>query len=99
MKNLVFFLISGEEIGIEYLYSQTGKVLQDEEVDPEVLDATNEQTDHAEEDEGFQDRQEDPTVPLVLEETLAVEPARVAPELPTYRPVLPIHEDETIPCE
>ena len=54
---------SGELIGIEYLYSQTGRVLQDVSLDPDVPDAAVELTEE-EEDELAAGKEEvdDPTL-------------------------------------
>ncbi|XP_064815580.1 uncharacterized protein LOC135531470 [Oncorhynchus masou masou] len=53
---------TGELLGVEYLYSQTGRVLQDVSADPDLPEeaAAVEQLD--EEDEGFQEEDVDPTV-------------------------------------
>ncbi|MGH0120698.1 UNVERIFIED_CONTAM: hypothetical protein FKN15_031627 [Acipenser sinensis] len=54
---------TGELIGVEYLYSQTGSVLQAVDLDPDAPDeAADEDLDV--EDEGFEDDEvEDPTIP------------------------------------
>ncbi|XP_064820247.1 uncharacterized protein LOC135538209 [Oncorhynchus masou masou] len=53
---------TGELLGVEYLYSQTGRVLQDVSANPDLPEeaAAVEQLD--EEDEGFQEEDVDPTV-------------------------------------
>nr|XP_034304497.1 uncharacterized protein LOC105331633 [Crassostrea gigas] len=83
---------TGELIGVEYLYSQTGKVLQ---AIPEELaeedQPTEEDQDH---DEGFEeeDAEDDPTVPDANFEVAAVRPtgkpaaSAVGPEASTARP-------------
>ncbi|MEW8547232.1 MAG: hypothetical protein AB2693_27290 [Candidatus Thiodiazotropha sp.] len=69
---LTFILcISGELIGVEFLYNQTGKVLQDYSQDPDSEEAgqveVTEEDQDEEADEGFQDDEEidDLTVTLV----------------------------------
>ncbi|XP_078368982.1 uncharacterized protein LOC144652958 [Oculina patagonica] len=54
----------GELIGVEYLYGQTGKVLQDSE-DQQEEEQTPEEADEDDDDEGFHDATaelDDPTV-------------------------------------
>lgn len=66
----VQYYFPGEKIGVEYLYSQTGEVLQDNPLNPEderareVEDAILETEDEDVVDEGFEEP-EDATVPDV----------------------------------
>ncbi|KAJ7985052.1 hypothetical protein DPEC_G00361140 [Dallia pectoralis] len=60
---------TGELLGVEYLYSQTGKVLQDASVDPDVPDEVAAIQELDVEDEGFEDagdNVEDPTIHVAL---------------------------------
>jgi len=58
------FHVTGELLGVEYLYSQTGTVLQDASVAPDVPDDEAAFQDIDTEDEGFEEAGEDvdPTV-------------------------------------
>jgi hypothetical protein len=50
----IFFNHLGEKIGVEYLYSQTGKVLQEVALDDEELNKDeDEDEDEDTDDEGF----------------------------------------------
>jgi hypothetical protein len=78
--NLLCF--AGEKIGMEYLYSQTGQVMQDVFSNPDCMesaqyemDGDSDQTD--DEDEGFEEEVDDPTLPPVD----ASSEDQVAPEI------------------
>ncbi|XP_038842219.1 uncharacterized protein LOC120041349 [Salvelinus namaycush] len=53
---------TGELLGVEYLYSQTGRVLQDVSADPDLPEEASAVEQLDEEDEGFQEEDVDPTV-------------------------------------
>ncbi|XP_070298207.1 uncharacterized protein [Salvelinus sp. IW2-2015] len=53
---------TGELLGVEYLYSQTGRVLQDVSADPDLPEETSAVEQLDEEDEGFQEEDVDQTV-------------------------------------
>ncbi|XP_036795757.1 SH3 and multiple ankyrin repeat domains protein 1 [Oncorhynchus mykiss] len=53
---------TGELLGVEYLYSQTGRVLQDVSADPDLPEEAVAVEQLDEEDEGFQEEDVDPTV-------------------------------------
>ena len=58
-------IVSGELIGVQYLFRQTGQALQDMHPDSEQtaeLIEEHDVEDHLEEDEGFSDITEDPTL-------------------------------------
>ncbi|XP_062340201.1 uncharacterized protein LOC134038681 [Osmerus eperlanus] len=60
---------TGELLGVEYLYSQTGRVLQDASVDPDVPDEEAAIQELDVEDEGFEeagDDEDDPTIHVDL---------------------------------
>lgn len=70
-------MFSGEKIGVEYLYSQTGKRWTSDvtQLDPEEPDdLTEEVSEDPLDDEGFADTDDDPTVPTVLDELQGLEP-------------------------
>lgn len=93
---MLYFSLSGELLGVEYLYSQTGRELQ--QVDLEETDAEDAAEENEEEDEGFQEP-EDLTVedhaplhplPLVWpyhRPPLLLTSARSFPSLPVIPPV------------
>ena len=101
-KYFIYFLnsISGELLGVEYLFRQTGQPLQDMAPDSE---ATMDLLEEVEEtlDEGFSEPDiQDPTIhgllPAAREEQPAVQPATPAPqpgvrarEKPAVQPVAP----------
>lgn len=99
MCNYVF---TGELIGVQYLYSQTGQVLQDLALDDEnaegAVQVEQTETEDSEEDEGF-DEEEDPTIAPVEDVVYnpprrghSRDPAPVStPPMPrTAQPVRPI---------
>lgn len=59
--------VPGELLGVDYLYSQTGKALQDVHRDSEETEALLEDvgTEEEPEDEGFEESGLDPTVELL----------------------------------
>jgi len=67
-SSVLFFLsVPGELIGIDYLYRQTGRALQDVQPDSEETEQMLEDvgTEEDLEDEGFEDAGMDPTVELL----------------------------------
>jgi hypothetical protein len=83
-------------IGIEYLYSQTNKVLEDlyEDPDADNLEDAMLEDENESLDEGFEDT--DPTLPPI-----PFTPTKV--KLPAKKhapkPALPIHDEDSIPSK
>lgn len=59
---LSFCRVTGELIGVEFLYRQTGKVLEDVSLDPDIPDEAAAIQSLEEVDEGIEEDVEDPTV-------------------------------------
>jgi hypothetical protein len=119
---------TGELIGVEYLYRQTGEVLEDIDTDPvaELPPGTEPPptttltlVDENGQDEGFEEDREDPTLPPIegTSKRKVATPRRastprldvattpppscetIAPKHKQYRPLLPIHDEDSIPCK
>ena len=82
------FFVSGELIGVQYLFHQTGNVPQD--MDPASLETTNpdlieEHADDVEEDEGFSDLTDHDIISVLLPEVLVAPASSTAagPSSPT----------------
>ncbi|XP_066554861.1 uncharacterized protein LOC136744559 [Amia ocellicauda] len=94
------FVKSGELIGIEYLYSQTGKELQRVHSDPDVPDeAAGQDSDREEsDDEGFEE-DDDPTISNPVAPSparLPTSPARL-PTSPARLPLSPARSTARLP--
>lgn len=60
--SLCFCCVTGELIGVEYLFRQTGKVLEDVSLDPDVPDETAAVEAMEDVDEGIEEGVDDPTL-------------------------------------
>jgi hypothetical protein len=100
----VFHVVSGEKIGVEYLFSQTGKILQDLLSDPENeslaqfdqdRETADRDSDSEGDDEGFEDEEinvGDPTQPPVdADQFRRQEPSAAG------RPTTPTHDSDPTP--
>ena len=83
---------AGELIGVEYLYSQTGAVLQ-QDWDPDTPDGTGEaEEDWKDGDEGFEEEEEEPEeIRLLSHHHALLRP----PPPPSQRPLQPSRDQPT----
>lgn len=85
---MLYFSLSGELLGVEYLYSQTGRELQ--QVDLEETDAEDAAEENEEEDEGFQEPED-----LTVEDHAPLHPLPPRVAVPPTTP--PAHLSQVIP--